>query len=158
MAHRTIQWSWYPLIVGLILGTIELVVLVGLDRSGELTMPVAIGTAALSTAIFLVVLLFGRQVVEVDDLAVTTWFGFGWPKRSVPFAEITAIRRVRNRWWYGWGIRAVPSGWMYNTWGYDAVELGLASGRVFRVGTPDPDGLAAAVSAGAGLAVSPSNE
>ncbi len=55
------------------------------------------------------------------------------------------MRPVRNSWWYGWGVRKVPGGWMYNVWGYDAIELELASGKVFRIGTDDPDGLLAAL-------------
>lgn len=34
---------------------------------------------------------------------------------------------------------------MYNVAGYDAVELELRSGRVFRIGTDEPDALLAAI-------------
>ena len=155
MIHRTIQWSWFPLMVGVMLGAIEAIVLVGLSNTGELTPWIAVGTTVLSAVIVLVVLAFGRQVVEVDASTVATWFGLGWPKRTFPVGDITAIRRVRNSWWYGWGIRWVPNGSMYNTWGRDAVEIGLTSGRVFRIGTPDPGGLADALSVVSGLPAEP---
>jgi len=54
---------------------------------------------------------------------------------------VTAVRQVRNHWYYGFGIRKVPNGWMYNVSGLDAVELHLTSGKVFRIGTDDVDQL-----------------
>ena len=57
------------------------------------------------------------------------------------------MRAVRNKWIYGWGIRRLPGGWMYNVWGLDAIELDLVSGKRFRIGTDDPDGLLAAITA-----------
>ena len=54
-------------------------------------------------------------------------------------------REVRNSWWYGWGLRKVPGGWMFNNAGYGAVELRLASGRVFRIGTDEPDAVLSAI-------------
>jgi hypothetical protein len=35
---------------------------------------------------------------------------------------------------------------MYNVWGLDAVEVELSSGKVFRIGTNDPENLLAAIS------------
>jgi hypothetical protein len=52
---------------------------------------------------------------------------------------------VRNKWWYGWGIRLTPHGWLFNVGGLDAVELELASGRKFRIGTDEPQGLLNAI-------------
>ena len=53
---------------------------------------------------------------------------------------------MRNKWWYGWGLRWIPGGSMYNVWGFDAVELELRSGKVFRIGSDEPDALLAALS------------
>ena len=74
---------------------------------------------------------------------MTSWFGWGWPRRQVRFDEIEATAAVRNSWWYGWGLRKVPRGWMFNNAGRDAVELTLRSGSVFRIGTDQPDELLA---------------
>ena len=59
---------------------------------------------------------------------------------------VRGVRQVRNKWWYGWGIRKIPKGWMYNVWGLDAVELEMESGKVFRIGTDEPDQLLGALS------------
>ena len=42
-------------------------------------------------------------------------------------------------------MRKIRNGWMYNVWGLDAVQLELQSGKSFRIGTDDPDGLVAAL-------------
>lgn len=89
--------------------------------------------------------LFRRLRVVVTDLEVVASFGSGWPRRAIPLSEVRGARAVRNRWWYGWGVRLVPRGWMFNVSGLDAVELELSGGRVFRIGTDDPEGLAAAI-------------
>ena len=37
--------------------------------------------------------------------------------------NIIGISQVRNKWYYGWGLRGIPGGWMFNVWGLDDVEL-----------------------------------
>lgn len=91
--------------------------------------------------------VFGRLDVEVDDRSVTAAFGWGWPRRRVALADIESATPVRNRWYHGWGIRKVAGGWMFNVAGLDSVELGLRSGGVFRIGSDEPDVLAAAIDA-----------
>ena len=53
---------------------------------------------------------------------------------------------AHSPWWYGFGVRKVPHGTMYNAWGLRAVDVGLPDGKVFRVGTDDPEGLLTAIS------------
>ena len=95
--------------------------------------------------ITVVMIVFSRLTVRVNNDAITTAFGFGWPKHTERVSDIGAAREVRNKWIHGWGIRKVPNGWMYNVSGYDAVELDLASGKNFRIGTDEPDTLAATI-------------
>jgi hypothetical protein len=90
-------------------------------------------------------LVAARLTVVVDARAVTASFGWGWPRRCIERSEIETAVHVRNSWWHGWGVRKVSRGWMYNNAGRDAIELSLRSGRVFRVGTDQPDELLAAV-------------
>jgi hypothetical protein len=99
------------------------------------------------TMLFLavVVVALSTLTVDVGPDAVTATFRYGWPRRRVSYADVVAMRAVRNAWWVGLGIRKVSRGWMYNVWGLDAVQLDLADGRVFRIGTAEPDGLLAAL-------------
>jgi hypothetical protein len=93
-----------------------------------------------------VLFIFNRLTVTVAAGTVDAAFGFGWPSRSINVLDIVAIRQVRNQWWYGFGVRRVTNGWMYNVWGLDAVELELNSGHVFRIGSDDCSDLLAALS------------
>lgn len=101
---------------------------------------------ALVCAVLLAALvLFHSLSVSVTADAVRLSFGIGVIGRTIPRARIRAARIVRNAWYYGWGIHAIPRGWLYNVSGFDAVELGLDNGRVVRIGTDEPAALLAAV-------------
>lgn len=83
---------------------------------------------------------------EIAGEYLRVWFGPGWIERRVPLNEIRRVARVRNSWWMGWGIRWIDAGTtLWNVSGLDAVELELRSGRRFRVGTDDPEGLGKAI-------------
>jgi hypothetical protein len=90
--------------------------------------------------------LFSALTVRVDNTSVTARFGPGLIRKSFSLADIVSCGPVRNHWWYGWGIRKIPGGWLYNVSGLDAVELRMKNGRVYRVGTDEPKALAAAIS------------
>ena len=83
--------------------------------------------------------LFCCLTIEIDQRRLRCFFGPGLIRRTFPLNEVVSARRVRNRWYYGWGIRLTPTGWMFNVSGLDAVELALASGARFRIGTDRPD-------------------
>ena len=106
-------------------------------------------TAVFLFVIFLILLAFNWLRVTVDEQEVTAAFALGKPHRTFALVDVESVQRVRNKWFYGWGVRKTPHGWMYNVWGLDAVELRFADGTAFRIGTDDPDGLEAAVSLGA---------
>ncbi|MCS7336688.1 MAG: PH domain-containing protein [Verrucomicrobiae bacterium] len=87
-------------------------------------------------------ILFGSLTVTVDDTAVTVQFGLGPFRKSIPLRDIAYCRQVRNPWWWGWGIKRVPGGWMYSVSGLDSVEIVTKDGRMFRIGTDEPKVLA----------------
>ena len=93
----------------------------------------------------LAMLVFSRLTVTVTNEIVVSSFGFGWPKHTEKVSGVRTAYEVRNSWMHGWGIRKISGGWMYNVSGYDAVELDLASGKKFRIGTDEPTDLAAAI-------------
>jgi hypothetical protein len=68
-------------------------------------------------------------------------FGIGVIRRRFPIAAIESARTVRNPWYCGWGIHRIRNGWLFNVSGFDAVELGMADGRRYRIGTDEPDRL-----------------
>ena len=103
------------------------------------------GLLALVGLFLVLAFLFRSLSVEVDAQALRCWFGGGLIRHRIPLAQIESAEVVRNRWYYGWGIRWLPGGWMFNIEGLDAVELRLASGKRFRVGTDQPQELVAAI-------------
>jgi hypothetical protein len=89
--------------------------------------------------------VFSRLTVTVDDEAVDVRF---WPRfvgRRVALAEIESVAVVSNRWYWGWGIRRIRDGWLFNVQGLRGVELRLTTGGMVRIGSPEPEVLAAAV-------------
>ena len=95
----------------------------------------------------LILALFYRLEVTVTEDSVLLRFGIGLIKKSIPLKAVVSAEPVRNRWWYGWGVRIYPKGWMFNISGLDAVELTLRNGPRFRIGTDDPVGLTGALRA-----------
>lgn len=100
----------------------------------------------------LVVSLIGHALSKLTTTvmseAVHATFRWGWPNRSIPLADIKTAEVARNKWWYGIGVRLIPGRTtMFNIWGLDAVHLDLKGARNFRIGTDDPEGLAAAINA-----------
>jgi len=93
----------------------------------------------------LVAILFGALTVEVDHEAVRLRFGVGLIRKRIPLRDVQASREVRNPWYAGWGIRVGPGVVLWNVSGLDAVELALADGKRFRIGTDEPAELAAAI-------------
>lgn len=89
--------------------------------------------------------VFGGLTVTLDESAIDIQFGPGWPRKRIALADVRGAEPVRNSWWYGWGIRLTPHGWMWNVSGLDAVEVLLADGRRTRIGTDEPRELAAAI-------------
>jgi hypothetical protein len=89
--------------------------------------------------------LFHALTVEVRNGAVRLRFGIGLIHKSFRLRDIEAAEPVRNRWWYGWGIRLTPHGWLFTVSGLDAVEIRLRNGRSYRIGSDEPERLARAI-------------
>ena len=78
-------------------------------------------------------------VVSDDDVQV--WFGVGLIRRRIALNRMTGAEALQNHWIYGWGIRWIPNGWLWNVSGLEGVELALVSGRRFRIGSDEPESL-----------------
>lgn len=137
MEYRRTQWGYFVIFTLLIL----VPVVVAVFASGDDEPWVDALVVLFVLLIVAVVFWFSRLTVTVQGGAVAAEFGWGRPRKTIDLADVGDVRQVRNHWYYGFGIRKVPNGWMYNVSGLDAVELQLTSGKVFRVGTDDVDQL-----------------
>lgn len=90
-------------------------------------------------------LLFYSLTVRLSKDRVEIAFGIGLIRQSFALDDIESVEPVRNHWYYGWGIRYTPHGWLYNVSGFDAVELRLTTGKTYRIGTDEPERLCSAI-------------
>jgi len=142
MVYRHVQWGFTAIPVAVLFAVILVPVFAASDDEPT-WLPALV--VAFTVGLTLLVLYFSRLEVTVDDGNVTAAFGLGKPHRVIPVVTIASAAVVRNRWWYGWGVRRAPSGWLYNVWGLDAVEIVTDGGSSFRVGTDEPEELAAVI-------------
>jgi hypothetical protein len=91
--------------------------------------------------------LFSSLTIEAGDGRLNWWFAFRFWRREIAMSEVQSIAILRTPLWYGWGIRKIAQGWLYNVSGREAVELTLKDGRRILLGTDRPHQLAAALGA-----------
>lgn len=91
--------------------------------------------------------------VTIDEKYLRIKFGWGIFRKKFLIGEIASARSVKNRWYYGWGIRFCLRPYMviFNVSGFDAVEITMKNGKVYRIGTDDPAGLEAAIKKAKGI-------
>ena len=125
--------------LAIVFGLLALIAVAGVRMSWSTELWIA------AAVILLCGIVFSSLTVEIGDGVLECRFGPGPLRKRFALRDIAEARAVRNRWYYGWGIRWTPRGWLWSVSGLDAVELSLASGRNFRIGTDRPEELAAAV-------------
>lgn len=140
--YRHTQPGW---VIGGSLAVVPLVILALMPRE-EAGIPLLL--VAVIAALGL--LIFSALTVEVNREAIRIWFGIGLVRKTVPLERVRSWRPVRNPWYVGWGIRLAPGYTMWNVSGLSAVELVLADGRRFRIGTDEPEALSRAIEMSAG--------
>ena len=83
---------------------------------------------------------FGSLQVIIDGKYLRIKFGYGIYQKKFSLNDVMSAKTVKNRWYYGWGIRGWlwPKMWIYNVSGFDAVEIKLKNGKMYRIGTDEP--------------------
>ena len=101
------------------------------------------GLLSLSVVFAVVAAGFAQLTVRDRGDRLTARFGWipliGWSAR---WEDIESAEVGRTSWIDGWGLHWLPGrGMTINLWGLDCVILRV-KGRIVRVGTDDPEGLA----------------
>lgn len=97
-----------------------------------------IGQGVLTSIYF----LFYGMTTTITFEKIIIAFGIGIISIRIPLSRITTVASVKSPWSYGWGIRIIPGGMLYNVSGSLGVELQFNdSSRVTRIGTKDPQQL-----------------
>lgn len=115
------------------------------NRHGHL----AIGTTVhliFTLMIVIICLLFYGLTTKVSSDAILISFGVGLIRKRIKLNRITGITTVTSPWYYGWGIRLIPNGLLYNISGTAGVELRFNdTNRIIRIGSPHPSALRKAI-------------
>ena len=131
-------------IIGVIILCIGVSALTTLGADGELRqfffsliLPVLIA--------LLILVLFHSLTVRVSRNDINLAFGIGLIQKSFLTTDVMESEIVHNPWYYGWGIKLIKGGLLYNVSGFDAVEIRLRNGRRYRIGTDEPNELLVAI-------------
>jgi len=89
--------------------------------------------------------LFGTLTVIIKEDVLEIRFGPGIIRKKFLLKEVESCQAVKNPWYYGWGIRVIPHGWLYNVSGFYAVEIRMMSGKKYRISTDVPNALEKAI-------------
>ena len=93
----------------------------------------------------LVAVLFSSLTIKVDDQSLVWYFGPKFWKKQIALSDIRSVTAVATKWYWGYGIRLTPNGWLYTVSGLSAVEVELSSGDTVLLGTGDVQGLKSAL-------------
>lgn len=147
MYRRTQTNRWLPLIT---LPSIAIAIWAATHRAMH-------GVALVALIVGMIVLvattvIFSSLTVAVTNGELRFHFGFGvWTKRY-RVAELARVAATRSAWWEGLGIRVSPRGWLYTVAIGPAVEVTPRGAQAFRLGTPEPEAVIAAIDAERGAA------
>lgn len=103
-----------------------------------------IGTNPISTTGFFTITFFSLLIcflfyglkTTISNNVLTVSFGIGLIRKRIMIDSIKSATPTKNNHLYGWGIRFIPKGTLYNISGSEAIELNLKdSNRIIRIGT-----------------------
>ncbi len=135
--YRHTQIGWLIIAIELIV----LAVLVPMLLQAEAT-----GWALFAAGLLvLAVILFGTLTVELTADSLKAHFGLGLVRLRIPLEQVRSYRIVRDPWYYGWGIRLIPRAVLYRVSGFWTVEVVLANGKCYHIGTDEPEALVQAL-------------
>lgn len=140
--YRHTQYGFFMLVVFLITGI--LIAVVTLQILAENRVPSAIGVLGVY---LLGVLMFYSFTVGISGEKLQFWFGIGVIRKTITLSEIRSTKEVNNPWYYFWGVKLIPGGWLYAIAPGTAVEIELKDGRIVQLGTNQPQKLIQAIHA-----------
>jgi hypothetical protein len=88
-----------------------------------------------------IIALFSTLTTSVNDKELKIKFGIGIIHKELLISEIESLIKIKTKWYYGWGIRITPTGWLYNVSGFDAIEIKMKNGKIYKIGTDEIDKL-----------------
>ena len=98
-------------------------------------------TALVVAGLFVLALAsFYSFTIQIAAGKLNFWFGFGVARKSFPITEILSVEILKNPWYYLWGIKSIPGGWLYSIApGGRVIELIFKDNRKIQLGTNRPE-------------------
>ena len=124
-------------IVTLIVAILVTLVIASTARQAPLAIVVALLAVLLTQ--------FATMTTRVADGVLSVRMGAGIFRRRIALTNVRQVAVINHLWVWGWGIRWTPRGWQWNISGTRGVELTYGNGHRFRVGSDEPEALAAAI-------------
>lgn len=104
------------------------------------------GFIIMNLVMMVIYALFYGMRTRIENHRLVVSFGVGLIWKSVDLSKVKEATNVTSPWYFGWGIRYIPGGMMYNISGRHAVELSFEhTKRILRIGTKSPQKLNEAV-------------
>jgi hypothetical protein len=138
--YRHTQFGALMFVVFLVTGVLIVVVTLAIIAESRW------GAACATIGLYLLGLaLFHSFTVEISRGRLKFWFGIGVIRKSYLLSEIQSAQEVDNPWYYLWGVKSIPGGWLYAIAPGTAVEIMLKNGKTVRLGTDQPELLRKAI-------------
>jgi hypothetical protein len=96
------------------------------------------GYIVVTMTFILIYFLFYGLTTKITSDTITVSFGVGLIRKKIQLKRVKTVDTIKSPWYYGWGIRIIPNGTLYNMSGTDGVELKFNdTNRIIRIGTKD---------------------
>ncbi len=94
-------------------------------------------------------LLLYKLRIKVDDKGIRIIYGIGLIRFTINPEKINYVKETKTSLLYGWGIRFIPGGMLYNIQGTKSVELSYfkneTKSKIVRIGSADCQNLMKAI-------------
>ncbi|GAG82316.1 unnamed protein product, partial [marine sediment metagenome] len=139
-SYRHMQIGVWTVLILLLVGVLIVPIMLSLMADGQTV--IALVTIVLYG---LVLAMFYALTIEISADKLSFWFGFGLIRKSYSLEEIQSATEVKSPWYYLWGIKSIPDGWLYAIGPGTALEIVLKNGKKIRLGTDEPQELKQAI-------------
>jgi hypothetical protein len=118
--YKEFQFGWW--LLALIIPIHVAIFYLYVNQSGERPIPLSV-LIIFSLLFSVIYILFYGMTTLIDEKEISIYFGIGLIRKRITLQNIVSVEEVKNPWYYGWGIRLIPNGMLYNIGGFKAVEI-----------------------------------
>lgn len=140
--YRHTQYGALMFIVFLITGVLIAVVAVAIIAEGRM-----LAAVIMILGYLLGLGMFYSSTIEISEEKLKFWFGIGIVRKTFVLSEIQSSKEVDIPWYYFWGVKSIPGGWLWSIAPGTGVEIVLKNGSLVLLGTNQPEKLKQAVDA-----------